>query len=344
MKTPRIQPIDIRSGEAAQKRLDNLIKPKGSLGRLEEIVVRLCSIQETVTPDVSRKRVCVFAGDHGVVEENVSAYPQNVTREMVRGFLRDQAAICVLARSCAIELLVIDAGLSETLELPGLIPLRAGSGTRNFVQEPAMTEKQMEKAMTAGSDLAMEAAGAGVKLLAGGDMGIGNTTSASAIYAALFGVDPSEVTGYGAGLTEQGRTHKIHVIRRALERWNSAEPLDVLRQFGGFEIAALAGFYLGAASARVAVVIDGFICGAAAAIALSLSRNAGEYFFFAHRSAESGTAAVLNALGVKPLLDLDLRLGEGTGAALAMQIIDNAVRLYREMPTFEEAEVTRNLS
>src|SRR5262245_35231298 len=220
MRIPEITPLDLPSGTASQQRWDSLIKPRGSLGRLEEIVVRLCEIQQTTRPDVKRKKICVFAGDHGVVAERVTAYPQSVTREMVRGFLGGYAAIGVLARSGDIDLQVVDAGICEPLILPGVVNCRAGAGTRNFVLEPAMTSEQLEIAVQSGMEIANLAAKDGVQLLAGGDMGIGNTASASALYAALFQVDPAEVTGYGAGVDEEGRQNKIRVIRRAFQRWD----------------------------------------------------------------------------------------------------------------------------
>ncbi len=343
MRIPEIQPLEPVFAEKAQQRWDNLIKPKGSLGRLEEIVCRLCAIRRTEDPQILKKRLIVFAADHGIAEEGVSAYPQEVTQQMVRGFLGGRAAICVLSRQASIELKIIDAGMVQRLSDPGLISIHLGDGTKNFLKEPALNHIQVERALSAGMALAEEASKDGVDLLTGGDMGIGNTASASAIYSCLFKLRPELVTGTGAGLDEKGRLHKIKVIQAALEKWriDSDNALEILRHFGGFEIACLTGFYLGAAANRIAAVVDGFICTAAAAIAISAVPLVRDYLFFAHHSAENGFSQVIGKLQVKPLFNLEMRLGEGTGAAIAMRLIEQAVRLYREMPTFEQAEVSR---
>jgi nicotinate-nucleotide--dimethylbenzimidazole phosphoribosyltransferase len=343
MEIPWIEPVDEVSFTKAQERWDNLIKPQGSLGCLEKIVSRICAITRTNMPEVKSKRLLVFAGDHGIVAEGVSAYPQDVTTQMVRGFLTGKAAICVLARKEKIDLKIIDMGIAASISHTNLIKLHINSGSRNFLKEPAMTLDETFQALQAGIHFAEQAKTDGVQLLAGGDMGIGNTAAASAIYSARFKIDPEFVTGKGAGLDEPGRLHKAEVIRAALDQWNipATKPLDVLQYFGGFEIAALTGLYLGAASKRIPVVIDGFICTAAATIAIALAPACREFLFFAHASAERGYGTVLQHLHVEPILDLQMRLGEGTGAALAMGIIDSAVNLFREMPTFEQAEVSR---
>src|SRR5262245_29675516 len=342
MKVPVIDSIDPKMLIQAQNRWDNLIKPKGSLGKLEELVSRLSAIQGVGIPDVSRKRLIIFAGDHGVVQEGTSAYPQEVTAQMVRNFLRGTAAICVLSQALNIELKIVDMGIAAAIQDSRLIDLRIQLGTRNFVKEPAMTETEMHQAIQAGMTFARAAKASGIQLLAGGDMGIGNSTAASAIFSSLFRLDPGEVTGYGAGLDEQGRTRKIEVIRAAMTTWNTpSQPLEVLRHFGGYEIAALTGLYLGGAAEGIATLVDGFICTAAAAVAIHLSPHCKDYLFFSHASAERGYAKVLDRLQVQPLLDLGMRLGEGTGAAMAMQIFDSAIALFRQMPTFEEAEVSR---
>jgi len=345
MNLSKIEPIDRTFFENAQRRWDNLIKPKGSLGRLEEIVCRLAAIQRSDHPDVKTKRVIVFASDHGIVKEGVSAYPQEVTQQMVRGFLRGQAAICILAKSLGIQLQVVDAGIAEEMNEPYLISLRVGSGTKNFLQHPAMTEEEVEKSIFAGIEFARRAKADGVHLIAGGDMGIGNTASASAIYSTLFDLPAEQITGFGAGLDADGRLRKINVIKLALEKWNvpSHRPLEILRHFGGFEIACLTGLYIGAAIEKIGAVVDGFICTAAAAIALRLSPLIRQYLFFGHCSAERGSGLVFEKLDVQPLLQLDMRLGEGTGAALAMRLFDDAIALYDQMPTFEQASVSRNI-
>jgi nicotinate-nucleotide--dimethylbenzimidazole phosphoribosyltransferase len=345
MRIPEIEPVDRLFAQKAQKRWDNLTKPKGSLGRLEEIVCRLCSIRRTENPQISKKRLIVFAGDHGIVEEGVSAYPQKVTQQMVRGFLSGHAAICVLSRFGKIELKIVDAGIAQPLSHSDLIYFHFGNGTKNFLKEPALSDAQIQDSITAGIALADQAQNDGVDLLAGGDMGIGNTTSASAIFSALFKVSPIDVTGTGAGLSSVGRLHKIEIIQNALKKWivDSNHPLEILRHFGGFEIACLTGLYLGAAKNHIPTIVDGFICTAAASIAIAIAASVKDYLFFAHNSAENGFSRIMEKLDVRPLLDLEMRLGEGTGAAIAMQLIEQSVNLYREMLTFEQAEVSRKI-
>jgi len=343
LNIPEVLPVRSDYAIKAQQHWDNLIKPKGSLGRLEEVVCRICAITKNDRPNITKKRLIVFAGDHGVVEEGVSAYPQEVTQQMVRGFLSGQAAICVLARIANIELKIADAGLARPFSHPDLLAIHAGSGTNNFLNLPAMTSQQMVDAIQAGIKSAGVARFDGIDLLAGGDMGIGNTAAASAIYSSLFSLNPEFVTGKGAGLDENARLRKVEVIRKALEKWqvDPQKPLEVLRHYGGFEIACLVGLYLGAAINSIPCVVDGFICTAAAAIAIEIAPTVKEYLFFSHLSAEHGFDPVVQKLQIRPLLDLGMRLGEGTGAALAMQLIESAVHLYNEMPTFEQAEVSR---
>jgi nicotinate-nucleotide--dimethylbenzimidazole phosphoribosyltransferase len=343
MKIPEIQPIDRSYYRGAQKRWDNLIKPQGSLGRLEELVCQICAITKNEMPDFSRKTLFIFAGDHGIVEEGVSAYPQDVTVQMVRNFLANTAAICVLAKRNRIDLKIVDMGIASNISDKNLISVNLNHGTRNFLMEPAMTPEETRQAVEAGMGFAHEAVKKGTQLLAAGEMGIGNTSAASAIYSALFALDPELVTGKGAGLDEKSRHHKVETIQNAVKKWNLAtsEPFKILQHFGGYEIAALTGFYLGAASNRIPVVIDGYICTASAAIACALAPLSAEYMFFAHNSAEQGYKFALERLKVKPILDLEMRLGEGTGAAIAMDILQSALDLFREMPTFEQAEVSR---
>lgn len=329
--------------ERCQHRWDQLLKPIGSLGRLEDIVIRLAGIKGDALPDVRKKRIVVFAADHGVAAEGVSAYPQEVTAQMVRNFLDGRAAICVLAKLLGIELQIVDMGVLTDLNDPRLLSCRAGNGTTSFVSEPAMTREQRDYAIEAGRRFAYAAAEEKVDLTGAGDMGIGNSASASAIYAALLGLEVASVTGKGAGLDEEGRRRKVEILQRALmNRQVPTDPLEVLRQYGGFEIAAITGFYLGAAENRMPVVVDGFICGGAAAIAMRLSPACKPFLFFGHASAENGHQKVLEALEVSPLLDLNMRLGEGTGAALAMKMVEAAIRLYRDLPTFEEAQTNRS--
>lgn len=342
MKTT-ITDLNLSAMQQCQHRWNQLLKPVGSLGRLEEIVIRLAGIKGDPMPDILKKRIVVFAADHGVAAEGVSAYPQEVTTQMVRNFLEGRAAICILAKLLGIELQVVDMGVLTDLHDHRLMSFRAGNGTASFLSEPAMTREERDYAIEAGRRLANAAAREKVDLAGAGDMGIGNSASASAIYAALLGLEVATVTGKGAGLDEEGRRRKVVILQRALmNRQVPTDPLEVLRQYGGFEIAAVTGFYLGAAENRMPIVVDGFICGAAAAIAVKFSPACKSFLFFGHASAENGHKKALEALEVSPLLDLNMRLGEGTGAALAMKMIEAAIRLYRDLPTFEEAQTNRS--
>src|SRR6266508_1683584 len=295
--------------------------------------------RQTLRPEVFRQRVYVVAADHGVVAEGVSAYPREVTAQMVYNFLRGGAAINVLARDCGIEVEVVDAGVGDA---PGLIPTKVVRGTANFTRGPAMTREQAERSVAIGVELARAAAAGGVEMIGVGEMGIGNTTSASAITAALTGLTPEAVTGYGAGVDEAGWRRKVSAVRRALEvnKPDRNDSLDLLAKIGGAEIGVMAGLVLGAAAERIPVVADGFISTSAAALACLLCPNASDYIFIAHRSQEAGHDALIEFIGRRPLLDLQMRLGEGTGAALAMRLIGSAARLLGEMATFAEAGVS----
>ena len=329
--------------EKAAARQLTLTKPPGSLGRLEEIGNRLAAIQRTLAPAVNRKRIYVVAADHGVTAEGVSAYPRDVTAQMVDNFLAGGAAINVLGRHGEIDVKVVDAGVDADLPgRTGLINVKSFRGTANFARGPAMSDTEAKRLVAAGIDLARTARAEGIQLLGVGEMGIGNTTSASAITAALTGEDPANHTDRGTGVDAHGLTHKIEVIRQSLavnkpERRNA---FDVLAKVGGAEIGIMAGIFVGAAINRIAVIADGFISTAAAALAVSLCPNTRGYLFLAHRSVERGHAALIRLIGVEPLLDLKMRLGEGTGAALAMHILDAAAKLLCEMATFSEAHVS----
>jgi len=302
-------------------RLDSLTKPPGSLGRLEDLVVQLGLVQDTDTPQIGRKAMLVFCADHGVVEEDVSPYPSEVTRQMVANFRAGGAAINVLCRHAGIEPVIVDMGV--------------GKPTRNFSRESAMTRAEAEQALDTGFAYAERA-----EILGAGEMGIGNTTSAAALFSAFSGLDPAETTGRGTGLDDAGLTRKIEVIRRALDLHCSTDPMGILAYLGGFEIAALAGLILGAASRRHLVMLDGFITGAAAIVARALAPASLDYVVFSHCSAEKGHRKMLEFLGAQPLLDLNMRLGEGTGAALGISLLESAVNLYREMATFQSAGVS----
>ena len=328
---------------AGKRRRLTLTKPPGSLGRLEEIGNRLAAIQRTPTPNVNRKRIYVVAADHGVTAEGVSAYPREVTAQMVDNFLAGGAAINVLARHGDIEVRIVDAGVDADLAShPGLIDVKNMRGTANFARGPAMTRDEAERLITAGIDLAQTAKADEIQLLGIGEMGIGNTTAASAITAALTRKDPVTLTDRGTGIDDQRLVHKVEIIRQAIET-NQADPndaIDVLVKVGGAEIAVMMGVVIGAALNRIAVIADGFISTAAAALAVSLCPNTRDYLFLAHSSVERGHAALIDSIGLEPLLDLKMRLGEGTGAALAMHIIDASARLLSEMATFSEANVS----
>jgi nicotinate-nucleotide--dimethylbenzimidazole phosphoribosyltransferase len=329
--------------ERAAARQLRLTKPPGSLGELEVIANRLAAIRQKLTPSVSRQRIYVVSADHGVVAEGVSAYPREVTAQMVYNFLRGGAAINVMARHGGIEVNVVDAGVDADLaDAPGLIRSKVVRGTANFTRGPAMTRDEAIRSIETGIGLARGAAADGIELLGIGEMGIGNTTAASAIAAALTGSAPEAVTGYGAGVDEAGLQRKIAAVNRALEinRPDRADALDVLAKVGGAEIGMMAGMALGAAAERIPVVADGFISTSAAALGCIFCPILRDYLFIGHRSQERGHDSLIEFIGRRPLLDLRMRLGEGTGAALAMGLIEAAARLLCEMATFAEAGVS----
>ena len=339
----RIQPTDTRLLEQAQTRLDRLTKPIGSLGRLEELAARYVMITGELKPKVPRGAVFTFAADHGVTTEGVSAYPSAVTPQMVLNFLRGGAGVNVLARHVGIEVRVVDIGVDfDFAGLPGLIHRKVMPGTKNLLVESAMNSTQAEHALQIGIDLATEAAQEGIGLIGTGEMGIGNTTASSAITAVMTSRPVSEVTGRGTGIDDAGHARKIEVIERALafHQLDATDAMEVLAAVGGLEIGGLAGLMLGAAAARIPVVLDGFIAGAAALIAVGLQPRCKDYLIASHRSVERGHQAILDHLGLKPLLDLDLRLGEGTGACLGMGLVCGAIKILTEMATFDEAGVS----
>ena len=327
----------------AVARLNILTKPLGSLGRLEEIAVRLVAIREEERPRCTKKVIFTLAADHGVTDEGVSAYPKAVTRQMVLNFLAGGAAINVLSRHGGIEVVVVDIGVDGDMgEASGLVHAKACRGTRNMAREAAMNEAELHSALGVGIELAAMAQRQGCTLIGTGEMGIGNTTAASAITSVLTGRPVAQVTGRGTGLDEPSIARKIAVIERALEvnRPDPSDPLDLLRKVGGLEIAGLTGLIVGAASRRIPVVFDGFISTSAAAVACALEPKVRQFLFAGHRSSEPGHAALLEFIGDPPLLDLQMRLGEGTGAALAMTLIEAAAKLLDEMATFSSAGVS----
>jgi nicotinate-nucleotide--dimethylbenzimidazole phosphoribosyltransferase len=342
MHFPTIPPIDQASAELARARQSQLTKPAGSLGRLEELSVRLAGMQANPLPSVERKTVIVMAADHGVASEGVSAYPAEVTAQMVHNFLRGGAAINVLARQAGARVTVVDIGVAADFKrLPGLVDRKVARGTGNILKGPALTLAQAHQALQAGMDVLAEEAGRGLDLVATGDMGIGNTTPSTAIASLMTGLPVAQVTGRGTGVDDAGLTRKIRVIEAAisLNQPNPADAMDVLCKVGGLEIAGLAGVMIAAAARRIPVVVDGFISTAAAMIASGLAPAVRDYLISAHRSVEIGHTAMLQHLGLEPLLDLEMRLGEGTGAVLAFHLLEAATRILREMATFDEAGV-----
>ena len=339
----RIKPVDQVLLKAAQAKLDNKTKPLGSLGRIEEFGRRVAAISGNLKPDLSKKVIYTFAGDHGVVEEGVSAFPKEVTPQMVFNFLNGGAGVNVLARHAGAEVRVVDMGVDFDFgAVPGLIDRKIARGTRNLAKEPAMTRAEAVAALEAGITLALDAKSEGVALLGTGDMGIGNTTPSSAIIAAFSGISVRDLTHRGTGIGDEALERKIRAIEQglAVNRPDPSDPLDVLTKVGGFEIAGIAGLVLGAAAAGIPVVVDGFISTAGALIASELNPSVKEYIFAAHESVEIGHAFMLERLDAEPILDLKLRLGEGTGAALAMILIEAGAKVLSEMASFEEAGVT----
>jgi nicotinate-nucleotide--dimethylbenzimidazole phosphoribosyltransferase len=340
--TSQITPLDPQWTVQAQERLDSLTKPPGSLGRLEELAARYVAIREEFFPRLEIKRVVVFAGDHGVVAEGVSAFPQEVTFQMVANFVRGGAAINVLARQAGARVEVVDIGVNHDFE-PGLnlISRKVAYGTRNLAQEPAMSREEALRAVWVGVERAQEAVEDGVDVLAAGDMGIGNTTPAAALAAVFTGRPVGAVTGRGTGIDTSKLTHKVAVINRALavNRPTPDDPIGALAAVGGLEIAGITGLILGAAAARRPLLLDGFIATAGALVAARLVPAAADYLIAAHRSVEPGHQVMLDHLGLAPLFNLQMRLGEGTGAVLGMNLLEAGWHIYREMATFEEAGV-----
>ena len=338
-----IEEIDATAARAVQLALDRKTKPRRSLGRLEDLACQIAAIRRTATPAPGEKVIVVMAADHGVAEEGVSAYPAEVTAQMLLNFARGGAAINVLARHADARLVVVDMGVRVPPPgLEGVRSVRIAPGTRNLANGPAMTRGQALASLDAGIAIARELAQEGVTLIGLGEMGIGNTTAASALTAAFTGLPHEEVTGHGTGVDQAGLMRKLACIRRGLAA-NRPEPQDALgtlAALGGFELAGLAGVALGAAARRLPVVLDGFPASVAALVAVRLCPRVQGYLVPSHRSVEVGHRVVLQALGARPLLDLDCRLGEGSGAALAMGLVDAALKVLGEMATFDTAGVS----
>ena len=338
-----IKPLDKAAMDAARARQADLTKPEGSLGKLEPLSVRLAGIQGKASPVIERKAMFTLAGDHGVVNEHVGNWPQEVTAQMVQNFLHGGAAINALARLAGARIIFADLGVASDLPADQqLIVKKIGHGTGNITRGPAMTREQAVQALEAGIELANAEADRGLDICGTGDMGIGNTTASSCIFAAVTGKSAAEVTGRGTGLSDEQLAHKVGIVQKALDvnQPDGKDGLDVLGKVGGFEIGGLAGVMLGAAARRVPVVIDGFISGAAALIALTLAPQIKDYLIAAHASAEAGHPSLLQSLGLEPLLDLGMRLGEGTGAALGIIVCEAAAKTLTGMATFAEAGVS----
>jgi len=338
-----IKPLDRKAMAEAQARQDMLTKPQGSLGRLEELSVQLAGIQGKPIPQIRHKAVITMAGDHGVVAEGVGNWPQEVTVQMVYNFLRGGAGINVIAHQVGARIIVVDMGVASKLEAhPQLLSRKVASGTSNIASGPAMTREQAITSIGTGIEIVNNEVAKGLDIVGTGDMGIGNTTASSAICAVMTGRPAAEVTGRGTGITDEQLAHKVEVINGALEvnHPDPEQPLEVLAKVGGFEIGGLVGVMLAAAAHRIPVVIDGFISGTAALIATALSPSLKDFLIAAHLSVEAGHQLLLKYLGLKPLLDLDMRLGEGTGAALGIFLSETAARILAEMSTFAEAGVS----
>lgn len=341
LEIPRLANSDLEN--RIWYRWNSLTKPPGSLGRLESAVVEYGLMQGVERPKIDRKVMVLFCADHGVTDEGISAFPRAVTAQMVRNFLKGGAAISVLCRRLGIEPLVVDCGVDGPTE-PGAVDCKLGAGSANFARQPALTAAQAEQAVRHGIGLAADIRRR-ADIAAVGEMGIGNTTSASALLCAFTGCSPADSAGAGTGLDSQRIAHKADVIAAALRLHEPAvaskDPFAILCAVGGFEIATMAGFLLGASSQRLPVMIDGFICGAAVLAARALAPAVMDYLIISHRSAERAHDRMLAALEKTPLLDLEMRLGEGTGAALAISILESAVALYSQMATFEEVGVSK---
>ncbi len=351
---PRLDPIGewlnvpcaplnhVTRGEA-EHRQTQLTKPPGALGRLESVAIQLAAMQGTARPGLERVRIAVFAADHGVAAEGVSAFPQAVTAEMIRNFARGGAAISVLAQHLGASLEVMNLGtVVDTGPLDGVLHLPLGAGTANFTQDAAMSCEQLARALNAGRQSAERAKVADAQLFIGGEMGIGNTTAASAVACALLGADAAALAGPGTGLDAQGVARKAGVIARALALHGEhfSDPIEVLRRVGGFEIAALSGAFMACAKMGVPVLVDGFIATVAALVAVRRCAETKDWLLYSHTSAEPGHLRVLEALGAQPLLNLGMRLGEGSGAAVAVPLLRVACALHNDMATFAEAGVS----
>ena len=343
MKNYAIAPLNDALKSALQQKINLKTKPLGALGRLEDIALQIGLIQNTLTPQLNKPTMLVFAGDHGIAASGVSPYPQTVTAQMVLNFLNGGAAINVFAKQNNMTLRVVDAGVNHQFEAqPNLINAKIANGTANFLYEAAMTQAQCEQALTQGAALAKQEIGAGCNVLGFGEMGIANTSSASCLMSVLCGLPIAQCVGRGTGLDDACLAKKIEILDQAIghHALNGQDVMQALATFGGFEIAMMAGAMLGAAQQKTVLLIDGFIATAALLVASKLQPNILQYCVFAHCSDEAGHRQLLDYLGAKPLLDLGLRLGEGTGAALVLPLLQAATNFLNDMASFESAGVS----
>ena len=341
LRTPAVAPC-AQSRELAFERQQQLTKPPGSLGRLEQLAIDFSGFQETPVPQLRHPVIRVFAADHGVVAEGISAFPQAVTAQMIYNFVGGGAAITVLARQQGADFGVINLGTVEPLaEMPKLVNIQIATGTENFCQTAAMTRQQMQTALEAGRDSCSDQP---IDCFVGGEMGIGNTTSAAAIFCALLGTDVDDIVGRGTGVDDAGLQRKRNAVQRGLDRHYRADtsPEEILRCLGGFEIAALVGAYVGHAQRGVPSLIDGYIATAAALLACRICPSVADWLLFSHCSAEAAHALVLNSMNAQPLVNLDMRLGEGSGAGVALSLIQSSLLLHSQMATFAEAGVSES--
>ena len=346
MKLPTIPGINEEIRKKAEERQNKLTKPTGSMGRLEELSIDIAGMIGMIAPELEKRAVFLMAADHGIAREGVSPYPTEVTSQMVINFLNHGAAINVLTKQSRSDVVIVDIGVNfDFPDLPGLLRRKVAKGTANMLHEPALTLKQAEEAIQIGMDVLNQAADDGLQMAATGEMGIGNTTSAAAITAVLCGKKPAEVTGRGTGLDDAGLARKIAIIEQVLERRkpDANDPMDILCKIGGLEIGGMTGVIIAAASRRIPIVMDGLISTSAAALADALVPGVRNYLIAGHRSPEIGHKYLLDKLEKYPLLQLDMRVGEGTGAALAFQLVDAANNILREMATFESAGVSNCL-
>lgn len=337
----KITPLDTKSMEAAELRLNSLSKPLGSLGKLEEIVIRLSGINGSLAPKADNKATVVMCADNGIVEEGVSSCPKSVTATVTCNFTRGITGICVFSRLTGAKLIIVDIGVDSDIPYNTILNRKIRNGTWNMVKGPAMTREEAVRAIITGIDIVKDMKAEGINLFGTGEMGIGNTSTSSAVTAVLTGIPVDKVVGVGSGLSKKAFINKIEVIKRVIEinKPDSNDPIDVLAKVGGFDIAGLTGCFLGAAIYKIPIVIDGFISATAALAAARIHPGARDYMFPSHGSAEPGSEVVMKALNMEPMLNLNMRLGEGTGAALGYQLIDAAIAAYTQMGSFSDANI-----